>query len=321
MVASPASGGQLWCFGGEFASAKQTNFHHYRDLWVYSIAERAWDKIETKVRPSARSGHRMAMWKHYIVLFGGFVDTGVRTTYLQDLWIFDTLEYKWQEIKQNDLRRPSARSGFSFLPTPDGIVLYGGYCKKYVKGQRTQGLALDDAWLLQMDEDTSKIQWIKRRKIGYAPNPPRSGCTMALWANRNMGVLFGGVTDTEHDEESMESTFWNDLYGYQLAGMGRWISLNLRIPKKKKASKVDADDEVASDNENDDPSIMLPLTRYNTMLAVQRNTLYMYVHIRKSDLPGRYGGIFESGDVCVIDDANVSANIRSMTSTRSIYLR
>ena len=69
MVASPASGGQLWCFGGEFASAKQTNFHHYRDLWVYSIAERAWDKIETKVRPSARSGHRMAMWKHYIVLF------------------------------------------------------------------------------------------------------------------------------------------------------------------------------------------------------------------------------------------------------------
>ena len=172
-----------------------------------------------------------------------------------------------------------------------------------------------------MDEDTSKIQWIKRRKIGYAPNPPRSGCTMALWANRNMGVLFGGVTDTEHDEESMESTFWNDLYGYQLAGMGRWISLNLRIPKKKKASKVDADDEVASDNENDDPSIMLPLTRYNTMLAVQRNTLYMYVHIRKSDLPGRYGGIFESGDVRVIDDANVSANIRSMTSTRSIYLR
>lgn len=280
MVASPAAGGQLWCFGGEFASTKQTNFHHYRDLWVYSIAERTWEKVETKVRPSARSGHRMAMWKHFIVLFGGFVDTGARTTYLQDLWVFDTYEYKWKEIKQNDLRRPSARSGFSFLSTPEGIVLYGGYCKKYVKGQRTQGLALEDAWFLQMDEDTSKIEWVKRKKVGYAPNPPRSGCTMALWANRNMGVLFGGVTDTEADEESMESTFWNDLYGYQLPGTGRWISLNMRKPKKKKNAEMDVDD----DQENDDPATKLPLERYNSMIAVQRNTLYIY------------GGIYETGD-------------------------
>lgn len=232
----------------------------------------------------------MAMWKHFIVLFGGFVDTGVRTTYLQDLWVFDTLEYKWKEIKQNDLRRPSyvlfslmksARSGFSFLPTPDGIVLYGGYCKKYVKGQRAQGVALEDAWMLNMDEDISKIEWSKRRKIGYAPNPPRSGCTMALWANRNTGVLFGGVTDTEQDEESMESTFWNDLYGYQLPGNGRWISLNMRRPKKRGGAKS-ADGE--DGQEQEDPSTTLPLTRYNTMLAVQRNTLYIY------------GGIFESGD-------------------------
>lgn len=280
MVASPAGGGQLWCFGGEFASTKQTNFHHYRDLWVYSIAERTWEKVETKVRPSARSGHRMAMWKHFIVLFGGFVDTGARTTYLQDLWVFDTYEYKWKEIKQNDLRRPSARSGFSFLSTPEGIVLYGGYCKKYVKGQRTQGLALEDAWFLQMDEDISKIEWIKRRKVGYAPNPPRSGCTMALWANRNMGVLFGGVTDTEANEESMESTFWNDLYGYQLPGTGRWISLNMRKPKKKKNAEMDDDD----DQENEDPATKLPLERYNCMIAVQRNTLYIY------------GGIYETGD-------------------------
>ena len=280
MVASPAGGGQLWCFGGEFASTKQTNFHHYRDLWVYSIAERTWEKVETKVRPNARSGHRMAMWKHFIVLFGGFVDTGARTTYLQDLWVFDTYEYKWKEIKQNDLRRPSARSGFSFLSTPEGIVLYGGYCKKYVKGQRTQGLALEDAWFLQMDEDLSKIEWVKRKKIGYAPNPPRSGCTMALWANRNMGVLFGGVTDTEADEESMESTFWNDLYGYQLPGTGRWISLNMRKPKKKKNAEMNVDD----DQETEDPATKLPLERYNSMIAVQRNTLYIY------------GGIYETGD-------------------------
>lgn len=37
MVGTPTSGGQLWCFGGEFASTKQTNFHHYRDVRFISL--------------------------------------------------------------------------------------------------------------------------------------------------------------------------------------------------------------------------------------------------------------------------------------------
>ncbi|PWN47512.1 galactose oxidase [Violaceomyces palustris] len=365
ICASPASGGLLWCFGGEFATTKQTSFHHYRDLWVFSISTHSWDRVETKLKPSARSGHRMAMWKHYLVLFGGFVDTGARTTYLQDLWVFDTHEYKWHEIKQNDLRRPSARSGFSLLSCPEGLVLHGGYCKRYVKGQRTQGVALEDTWLLKMDEDLTKLDWVKRRKVGFAPSA-RSGCTMTLWGAKSMGVLFGGVTDTEADEESMESTFWNELFGYQLQGTGRWVSLNLKKPKKKggagkrrkkvkqqqqqrmvatrKAngkeeeeeverrngnryqSDVDDEDDEEEEGEEDeegrverqvereqkaseptspeqlqgsveeleeeeeeeeeddpnDPIKTIPLERYNAMLAIQRNTLYIY------------GGIYES---------------------------
>ncbi|CDR88631.1 uncharacterized protein SPSC_05235 [Sporisorium scitamineum] len=354
VAATPAQGGMLWLFGGEFSGARQNAFHHYRDLWAFSIESKAWERIDTKLRPSARSGHRMTFWKHYLVLFGGFIDTGVKTQYLNDLWIFDTQNtFKWTEIKQNDLRRPPPRSGFSFLPCPEGIVLHGGYCKKYVKGQRTQGVALEDTWLLKMDEDLTKLDWVKRRKVGYAPNPVRSGCTMALWQSKSMGILFGGVTDTEADEETMESVFHKDLYGYQLPGTGRWISLNLKRPKKKAGadrrkkkqqqqkqlqqqqqqqqqqyyrngnhSDDDDDDEnYDSDNENgdevgkdlvestenlqiqptppppaptpqedeeeddpDDPLKTIPLERYNVMLAVQRNTLYVY------------GGIFEAGN-------------------------
>jgi hypothetical protein len=44
--------------GGEFSSLYQNSFHHYRDLWVFDIPTHTWDRIETKVRPSARSGHR-----------------------------------------------------------------------------------------------------------------------------------------------------------------------------------------------------------------------------------------------------------------------
>jgi hypothetical protein len=34
---------------------------------------------------------------------------------------------------------------------------------------------------------------------------------MGLWSAKGIGVLFGGVTDDDRDEESLESVFWNDL--------------------------------------------------------------------------------------------------------------
>lgn len=75
------------------------------------------------------------MWKHYIVLFGGFYDPGLRSKsevlryhsglheiksvqltawltscltahYLNDLWLFDTQEYKWRHnaFKKTELQ-------------------------------------------------------------------------------------------------------------------------------------------------------------------------------------------------------------------------
>jgi hypothetical protein len=75
---------------------------------------------------------------------------------------------------------------------------------------------------------------------------------MALWQAKTLGVLFGGVTDEDNNEETLESKFWNDLcessvfgvqciantirYTYQLTSdKGKWSSLLLRKPKQKKA--------------------------------------------------------------------------------------
>ncbi|KAG8923409.1 hypothetical protein FRC02_011163 [Tulasnella sp. 418] len=211
VVASPIAGGKLFLFGGEFSSLHQNTFHHYRDFWVFDITTHSWDRIETKVKPSARSGHRMAIWKHFIVLFGGFHDVGIRTNYLSDLWLFDTQEYKWQDVVFRDTdRKPTARSGFSFLPIAEGIVLHGGYCKEYIKGKRPIGVALEDTWFLKMSTNPKEIKWERRKKSGYAPSL-RSGCTMALWSTRSQGILFGGVSDEDKDEERLESVFHNDL--------------------------------------------------------------------------------------------------------------
>lgn len=199
-----------------------------RDFWQFDIATCAWERMETRIRPSARSGHRMCAWRHLLVLFGGFHDAGVKTQYLggacplcpiqlrppskcTDLWIFNTASYEWKEILIRDVdRRPSARSGFSFLPTADGIVLHGGYRKEYV-GKRATGVALDDTWLLRLDaNDLSTAKWERRKKAGYAPSL-RSGTTMTMWNAKGMGVLFGGVFDDDKDEETLESAFYNDL--------------------------------------------------------------------------------------------------------------
>ncbi|ESK87632.1 kelch domain-containing protein 4 [Moniliophthora roreri MCA 2997] len=341
---------KIFLFGGEFSSLHQTTFHHYRDFWCFDINNHDWERIETKVTPSARSGPRMAVWKHYIVLFGGFYDPGITTKYHNDLWLFDTHEYKWRQIefRENDAK-PSPRSGFSFLPTSDGIVLHGGYCKEYAKGKRPVGVMLDDTWFLSLSlptidttdpksptatatskksskassEPPLQVKWhrLRRPSTAYCPSL-RSGCTMTPWANRGYGVMFGGVTDEEKGEEGLESVFHQDLNAYQWpatftgsAAKGRWMSLTLKKPKKKgvaKKKKVqaqqqqrkandDSDDEnedeepdpennethiatpAEDDIDPDDPQLTVPIPRYNAMLAVIRNTLYLY------------GGILERG--------------------------
>lgn len=96
----------------------------------------------------------------------------------------------------------SARSGHSFLPCPEGLILHGGYTKTY-EGKRVTGMALSDTWLLTIppaneagEIDFRASKWVKRKNVGYAPTP-RSGCTMALWQAKGMGVMFGGVFDDE----------------------------------------------------------------------------------------------------------------------------
>ncbi|KAF8799592.1 hypothetical protein BYT27DRAFT_7227801 [Phlegmacium glaucopus] len=339
---SLAGGGKIFLFDGEFSSLHQNTFHHYRDFWRFDITTHSWDRIDTKIRPSARSGHRMAFWKHYLVLSGGFYDPGVTTRYLNDLWLFDTQEYKWNQVEFREMdATPSPRSGFSFLPCADGIILHGGYCKEYAKWKRPVGVMLDDTWLLKITlpstadpnppskpisappkttlkapnkqpQTQPTIKWERRKRASdaYAPSL-RSGCTMTLWAGKGMGILSGGVTDEDTNEETLESVFWNDLYGYQFTGKGKWSSMTLKKPKAKggakskgvKKKKKDKDAKLKEQNsggeEDDeaedetsktatldgpdptDPLLTTPLPRYNAMLAVLRNTLYIYGGVYK----------------------------------------
>ena len=67
---------KIYIFGGEYATLDQ--FHHYSDMWVLDLRTNTWAEIQRprgKAEwPSPRSGHRMVLWRGYIVLFGGFYE-------------------------------------------------------------------------------------------------------------------------------------------------------------------------------------------------------------------------------------------------------
>ncbi|CAH9118258.1 unnamed protein product [Cuscuta europaea] len=219
----------LYIFGGEFTSPNQERFHHYKDFWVLDLKTNQWEQLNYKGSPSPRSGHRMVLYKHKIIVFGGFYDTLREVRYYNDLHVFDLDQFKWQEIKGTPgCLWPSARSGFQLFVHQDEIYLYGGYSKEISpdKSGSEKGVVHSDMWSL----DPRTWEWNKVKKSGMPPGP-RAGFSMCIHKKR--AILFGGVVDMDLEGDVMMSLFLNELYGFQVDSH-RWYPLELR---KEKSSK------------------------------------------------------------------------------------
>ncbi|KAJ4348485.1 Kelch repeat-containing protein 3 [Didymosphaeria variabile] len=281
-VTSPNSplprSGHAWCraantkdiylFGGEFSSPKQGTFYHYNDFWRLDPQSREWTRIEIKGKaqnPPARSGHRMVGFKQYIILFGGFQDTSATTKYLNDIWIYDCINFAWHTPKLQSARAvPDARSSFTLLPHDQGAVLYGGYSRvrteakskqqQQVKGKKQQSVGggarmvlkpkvHEDTWFIRIipppaDQPSTTlptISWERRKRPANTPNPSRAGATMAFHKGR--GIMFGGVHDVEESEEGIDSEFFNQLFVWNI-DRNRYMPLNLRRPKANANKKA-----------------------------------------------------------------------------------
>ncbi|KAL3512609.1 hypothetical protein ACH5RR_025326 [Cinchona calisaya] len=237
----------LYIYGGEFTSPNQERFHHYKDFWMLDLKTNQWEQLNYKGCPSPRSGHRMVLYKHKIIVFGGFYDTLREVRYFNDLHVFDLDLFKWQEIKPTPgCMWPSARSGFQFFVYQDDIYLYGGYSKEVSSDKHSseKGIVHADMWSL----DPRTWEWNKAKKSGMPPGP-RAGFSMCVHKKR--ALLFGGVVDMEMEGDAMMSLFLNELYGFQLDTQ-RWYPLELRKDKSMKGKlKKDQDEKpngVASQN-------------------------------------------------------------------------
>ncbi|XP_040838192.1 kelch domain-containing protein 4 isoform X2 [Ochotona curzoniae] len=227
-VMVPQGGGQLWVFGGEFASLDGEQFYHYKDLWVLHLATKTWEQVKATGGPSGRSGHRMVAWKRHLLLFGGFHESARDYIYYNDVYAFNRDSFTWSKLCPSGTG-PTPRSGCQMSVTPQGgIVIYGGYSKQRVKKDVDKGTQHSDMFLLRPEDgNEGKWLWSRIHPSGVKPSP-RSGFSVAVAPNQQT-LLFGGVCD-EEEEERLEGDFFNDLHFYD-ANKNRWFVGQLKGPK------------------------------------------------------------------------------------------
>ncbi|XP_062033525.1 kelch domain-containing protein 4 isoform X1 [Lepus europaeus] len=233
-VVVPQGGGQLWIFGGEFASPDGEQFYHYKDLWVLHLANKTWEPVRAPGGPSGRSGHRMVAWKRHLILFGGFHESARDYIYYNDVYAFNLDTFTWSKLCPSGTG-PTPRSGCQMSVTPQGgIVVYGGYSKQRVKKDVDHGTQHSDMFLLKPEDGREgKWTWARIHPSGVKPSP-RSGFSVAVAPNQQT-LLFGGVCD-EEEEERLEGDFFNDLHFYD-ATRNRWFAGQLKGPKSEKRKR------------------------------------------------------------------------------------
>ena len=146
---------KLYVFGGEYATLDQ--FHHYRDMWQLDIKTHSWTELAPCGEcPSARSGHRMCVWRGYIVLFGGFYEQKRDMHWYNDTYIYSFQEETWRKVQQKPLAQiPRVRSGHQLVlhTTEDCMYMYGGFSKEKLAVQdssRKEAHVHDDMWMLDL---------------------------------------------------------------------------------------------------------------------------------------------------------------------------
>ncbi|XP_041506942.1 kelch domain-containing protein 4 isoform X3 [Microtus oregoni] len=255
-VVVPQSGGQLWVFGGEFASPDGEQFYHYKDLWVLHLATKTWEQI-----------------RDYI--------------YYSDVYTFSLDTFQWSKLSPSG-PGPTPRSGCLMAVTPQGsIAIYGGYSKQKIKKDVDKGTQHSDMFLLKPEEGREgKWTWARINPSGVKPTP-RSGFSVALAPNHQI-LVFGGVCD-EEEEESLEGSFFSDLYIYDPA-RSRWFAAQLKGPKsekkKRRRGKVE-EHEGATEEESGGTGAPEPLEVIKEVVAEDGTVITIKQVLAPSGLPVR----------------------------------
>lgn len=172
--------------GGEFASD---------ELFMLNFTEKAvsadWILIKTEgPTPGKRYGHSMNSIGSYIIVFGGFVESGP----VNDTWLLyvKKMPFKWQELRLQ--KSPVARAYHtgavgSSRETAAAVFIFGG--------RNADQQALADPWKLKKIEN-GQWEWIQMPNKGSVDPTPRFQVTRT---NTNSTPPYLRTTGTSWREE------------------------------------------------------------------------------------------------------------------------
>jgi N-acetylneuraminic acid mutarotase len=176
----------------------------------------------------------MVLSRKRIFLFGGFHDNNNTFQYFNDVWCFSLDSYSW--IKLDTVgTAPAARSGVIMGATEEGkIIVAGGYTKTSAKADAERGVTHTDSFVLQ--EIDGKWKW-NNLKPGGRRLVPRSAVACTGGPGGRI-YTFGGVMDTEEDDENLRGQFSNEIHFLDTSGGGvAWRKVEIK-PKKADKEKV-----------------------------------------------------------------------------------
>ena len=221
----------IYVFGGELATAEK--YHHYKDIWRFDIKANLWSEVIPRGghAPPSRSGHRCIVWRHYMIMFGGFYEALRETRWYSDLWVYDFSQNAWTEMEYSKLATiPEARSAFNFCLSPSGdtAFVYGGYSKlkNPAPGSKSEAKIHNDCWALHLKGIASgrTPTWDRVSRRGEYPSI-RSGTSSIPYKSRML--VFGGVADDEQEHHKLKSIFYDDLFAFDM-DRRRWFKMGLK---------------------------------------------------------------------------------------------
>ncbi|EEC43416.1 predicted protein [Phaeodactylum tricornutum CCAP 1055/1] len=237
----------IYVFGGELASADQ--YHHYRDLWKYSIKDSQWAELKPSKavgsHPTARSGHQAVTWKHFMILFGGFYEA-LRDTprWYNDVYVFNLQTESWMDVPHSKLTaRPEPRSACNAAVIGDQMIVHGGFSKLSKKEETSETKTHSDAWVLQLKPLLTgqppiweRLLSSTQRGLVAAKNPNNRAGTASV-AYKSRLLAYGGVVDQESHNHKIQSIFYNDLFALDVARR-KWFPVHVKkMPSNGTGSK------------------------------------------------------------------------------------
>ena len=273
----------LYIFGGEHATSEK--YHHYKDFWQFDVKQNTWTECKSigGSPPSARSGHRAVVWRHSMILFGGFHESNTsETKWHNDTHIYDFQTRMWTELKYGKLARlPSPRSAcnLALCPSSEVLFVYGGYTRMknnnvvvgnsnsngVVATSKSESIVHVDCWMLPLKSlvngsSSQPPSWERITRKGEYPSP-RAGTSSVTYKNNLL--VFGGVSDNEGDHHKLSSIFYDDLFALDMERR-RWFAMRMkkvgvggsssRRRRKKPESGIKQVDAVQVDNEDNEES-------------------------------------------------------------------